>query len=170
MDERFDELTTLLGRIEDLRAAAAVLEWDQETYMPDGAAEARAHQIGTLRTMAHELFAEDDIGARLDVLSDDVADLDPRSDEVSLVRVTRRDYDKARRVPADLVGAIAAAVARGKQAWRKARAEDDFSLFAPHLDRLIDLNIEKAEALGYEDRIYDALLDQYEPGMTTAEV
>jgi carboxypeptidase Taq len=170
MDERFDQLTTRLGQIEDLRAAAAVLEWDQETYMPDGAAEARAHQIGTLRTMAHELFTEDAIGTLLDTLSEDAADLDPLSDEVSLVRVTRRDYVKARRVPADLVGRIAAAVARGKQAWRKARAEDDFGVFAPYLERLIDLNIEKAEALGYDDRIYDALLDQYEPGMTTAEV
>lgn len=170
MDDRFDQLTARLARIEDLRAAAAVLEWDQETYMPDGAAEARAHQIGTLRTMAHELFTEDAIGAALDALSDDAANLNPLSDEASLVRVTRRDYDKARRVPADLVGEIAAAVARGKQAWRKARAEDDFSVFAPHLERLIDLNIEKAEALGYDGRIYDALLDQYEPGMTTAEV
>ncbi|NBC16524.1 MAG: carboxypeptidase M32 [Bacteroidetes bacterium] len=170
MDEQFDHLTTQLGQIEDLRAAAEVLEWDQETYMPDGAAEARAHQIGTLRTMAHELFTEDALGELLDALSDDARDLDPLSDEASLVRVTRRDYDKARRIPADLVGAIAAAVARGKQAWRTAREEDDFSIFAPHLERLIDLNIEKAEALGYDDRIYDALLDQYEPGMTTAEV
>ena len=170
MDERFDQLRTKLGQVEDLRAAATVLEWDQETYMPDGAAEARAHQIATLRTLAHEFFTDDEIGTLLDALAPATDDLDPLTDEASLVRVTQRDYDKALRIPADLVGEIAAAVALGKQAWRTARSEDDFSLFAPHLDRLIDLNVRKAEALGYDDRIYDALLDQYEPGMTTAEV
>ncbi len=170
MQERLDELKSLLGQVQDLNAAAAVLEWDQETYMPDGAAEARAHQVATLRKLAHEFFTADEVGTLLEALAPETQALDPVSTEASLVRVTRRDYDKALKVPASLVAEMAEAVARGKQTWRKARAENTYATFAPHLERLIALNVQKAEALGYEDRIYDALLDQYEEGMKTATV
>ena len=159
-------LRSLLERVEDLRAAAAVLEWDQETYMPEGAAQARAHQVSTLRRLAHELFTDDEIGRLLDEADTD--GLDPHSTEASLVRVTQRDFELAVRVPAALVAEIAEAVAHAKTAWRHARAADDFGAFAPHLERLVALNLRKAEALGYDEKIYDALLDQYEPGMKTA--
>ena len=170
MQERLDELTTLLGRVQDLNAAASVLEWDQETYMPDGAAGARAHQIATLRKLAHEFFTADEVGTLLEALASEIQGLDPVSTEASLVRVTRRDYEKAFKIPAVLVAEMAEAVARGKQAWRKARETNTYATFAPHLERLIDLNVQKAEALGYDDRLYDALLDQYEEGMKTATV
>ncbi|MFQ5570962.1 MAG: carboxypeptidase M32 [Rhodothermales bacterium] len=170
MQTPFDELQNLLGQVQDLNAAAAVLEWDQETYMPDGASEARGHQVATLRKLAHEFFTDDEVGRLLDTLEPETADLDPLSTEAALVRVTRRDYEKALKIPASLVAEMARAVARGKQAWRQARETNTFATFAPHLERLIDLNIQKAEALGYEDRIYDALLDQYEEGMKTATV
>ena len=167
---QLETLKTRLARVADLDAAANVLEWDQETYMPDGAAEARAHQIATLRKLSHELFTSDEIGRLLEALAPQVEALDARSDERSLVRVARRDYDKATRVPATLVAEMAQAVALGKQAWKAARETDTFGAFAPHLERLVDLNLQKAEALGYDRRRYDALLDQYEPGMRTSEV
>ena len=170
MQERFDELKTLLARVADLNAAAAVLEWDQETYMPDGAAEARGHQIATLRKLAHEFFTTDEVGTLLEALAPATQALDPVSTEASLVRVARRDYEKALKIPAALVAEMAEAVARGKQAWRKARESDTYATFAPHLERLIDLNVQKAEALGYDDCLYDALLDQYEEGMKTATI
>ncbi len=170
MQERFDELKTLLARVADLNAAADVLEWDQETYMPDGAAGARAHQVATLRKLAHEFFTADEVGTLLEALAPATQGLDPVSTEASLVRVARRDYEKAFKIPAALVAEMAEAVARGKQAWRKARATDTYATFAPHLERLIDLNVQKAEALGYDDCLYDALLDQYEEGMKTATV
>ena len=165
-----ETLKTHLARIADLDAAADVLEWDQETYMPDGAAEARAHQIATLRKLSHELFTSDEVGGLLDALAPEVEGLDAHADAPSLVRVTRRDYDKATKVPATLVAEMAEAVALGKQAWKAAREADAFATFAPHLEKLVDLNLQKAEALGYESRRYDALLDQYEPGMRTSEV
>lgn len=168
--ESYTRLRALLARVEDLTAAAAVLEWDQETYMPSGAAEARAHQVATLRRLAHEFFTADEVGTLLDSLAPGVADLDPDSTEAALVRVTRRDYDRATKIPADLVAALAKAVGRGKEAWREARETDTYATFAPHLERLVDLNRRKAEALGYEDQRYDALLDEYEPGMKTATV
>lgn len=170
MHAHLDRLRTLLFRVKDLSSAAEILSWDQETYMPDGAAQARAHQITTLRTLAHEYFTADEVGTLLDALADDVASLDPLSNEASLVRITKRDYEQALRLPTSLVTAFAEAVAHAKVAWRAARETDDFSAFAPHLERIVELNIEKAEALGYDDRLYDALLDQFEPGMQTAAV
>ena len=170
MQERLDVLKTLLARVADLNAAADVLEWDQETYMPDGAAEVRGHQVATLRKLAHEFFTADEVGTLLEALAPATQALDPVSTEASLVRVARRDYEKALKIPAALVAEMAEAVARGKQAWRKARESDTYATFAPHLECLIDLNVQKAEALGYDDCLYDALLDQYEEGMKTATV
>lgn len=170
MQQKIERLKTLLARVEDLSSAAEILEWDQETYMPDGGAEARAHQIATLRKLAHEFFTDDEVGTLLDQVEDRAAAEDPLSNDSSLVRVTRRDYDKALRIPPDLVAELARAVALAKQAWKTARQSNQFDTFAPHLQNVIELNVRKAEALGYEDRIYDALLDQYEPGMRTAEV
>ena len=170
MNQTYERLRTELGRIEDLKAAASVLEWDQETYMPRRGAETRAHQLSTLRRLAHERQTSEALGALLDELAPQTADLDPLSTEASLVRVTRRDYERARKLPADLVAEIAETVSRAKETWKQAREENDFDRFAPHLDRLVSLNIQKADAVGYADRRYDALLDEYEPGMTTSDV
>lgn len=170
MSDTFNELKSLLARVADLDAAAAVLEWDQETYMPGGAATARAHQIATLRTLSHEYFTSDDVGTLLDKLEPATVDLDPASTEASLIRVARRDFERARKLPASLVKAMAEAVSHAKNAWREARETDTYATFAPHLTRLIDLNVQKAEALGYAGQRYDALLDEYEPGMTTATI
>lgn len=166
------ELRTRLARIADLRHAAALLEWDQETYMPDGAAEARAHQLATLRGFAHELFTDDVTATLLENATADAqttgnADFPYAAD---LVRVVREDLDRARRIPASLVAELAETSALAKGAWQRARSLDQFQRFSPHLRKLVDLNIRKAEALGYDDTPYDALLDEYERGMTTAEV
>lgn len=170
MEEKLAELRGLLARVDDLSAAADLLEWDQETYMPPAAAEARAQQIATLRKLAHEFLTEDRVGTLISDLSSRINGHDPDSTESSLVRVARRDYEKATKLPAQLVADLAGAIGLGKQAWKQARETNTFATFAPHLERLVDLNIQKAEALGYENRIYDALLDVYEPEMRTAEV
>lgn len=170
MSTALSDLKTRLGKIEDLKAAANVLSWDQETYMPPGAAEARAHQLSTLQTMAHEQFVSDETGALLERAADALDGADRMDDDASLVRVTRRDYERDRKLPSDLVADLSRTVSEAKEAWKNARAEDDFSLFAPLLRRVVDLNVKKADALGYEDEPYDALLDEYEPGMKTETV
>jgi carboxypeptidase Taq len=170
MPDTFDELKRLLARVADLDAAAAVLEWDQETYMPSGAATARAHQVATLRTLSHEYFTSDEVGTLLDTLEPETDDLDAASTEASLIRVARRDFERACKLPSSLVKAMAEAVSHAKNAWREARETDTYATFAPHLDRLIDLNVQKAEALGYAEQRYDALLDEYEPGLTTSTI
>lgn len=168
MDEKLKTLQAKLKDIHNLNEAAAVLDWDQQVNMPPGGAEARAEQLATLSRIAHEMFITDEIGQLL-------SDLEPAgfpydSNEASLVRVTRRDYDKARKLPPDLVAEMSRTFSLGQQVWAKARANKDFSQFQDILTKIIHLNIQLAEAYGYEETIYDALLDQFEPGMKTAEV
>lgn len=170
MSDAVDQLRTHLAPIEDLKAAAAVLAWDQETFMPDGGAEARARQLSTLQSTAHERFVSEETGELLDRAAEATETADPLNDGASLVRVTRREYERARRVPSSLVAELSKATSRAKQAWKRARTEDDFTVFAPHLERLVDLSIEKAEAIGYKEEPYDALLEEFEPGLSTAEV
>jgi len=170
MPTPIEALRTHLAPIEDLKAAAAVLRWDQETHMPEGGAEARAQQLSTLQSTAHERFVADETGELLDRAADAVGDADPLDPDAALVRVTRRDYERAVRVPSSLVAELSKARSKAQQAWTRARQNDDFARFAPHLERLVELSVEKAEAIGYEDEPYDALLTEYEPGRTTAEV
>ncbi len=159
-----ESLRTRLARITHLNQAAAVLEWDMETHMPAGGAEARSQQVATLRSLAHELLVSDKTTTLLEAAGP-VSELD-----ADLIRVVRRDIEKASRVPSSLIAAMAEAAGRAKGAWQEARSTDTFSTFAPHLERIVDLCIQHAEALGYEDQPYDALLDQYEEGATTRQV
>jgi carboxypeptidase Taq len=170
MSTALDDLKQRLGRIEDLKAAANVLSWDQETYMPPGGADARAHQLSTLQTLAHDAFVSDETGTLLNRAAEAVDVEDPMDADASLVRVARRDYERDRKLPSTLVAELSRTVSQAKEAWKKARKADDFAAFAPLLRRVVELNVEKAEAIGYDDEPYDALLDEYEPGMTTAAV
>ena len=165
-----DELRERLGRIADVQAAASLLAWDQETYMPPGAIEARAAQLTTLARIAHEELVAERVGELLEGAAAETEGEPYESDAASLVRVTRRDRDRATRLPADLVARLARAASLGQQAWQKARQDSDFAVFRPHLERLVELTLEKAETLGYQDHVYDPLLDEFEPGMTTAQL
>ena len=170
MPAPIEDLRDYLAPIEDLKAAAAVLRWDQETYMPEGGGEARAQQLSTLQSTAHERFVADKTDELLDRAAETINDPDPLDPDAALVRVTRHDYERAVRVPSSLVAALSKAKSEAQQAWAQARANDDFSRFAPHLERLTELSVEKAEAIGYENEPYDALLTEYEPGRATVEV
>lgn len=164
------ELKERLAVIADLDAASAVLGWDQETYMPAGAIEARAAQLTTLARLSHEALVDDDVGRLLDEAAAEIEGADYDSDEASLLRVTRRDRDRAVKIPGDLVARIARATSLGQQAWQKARSASSFSAFAPHLEDIVALSCEKAAALGYDESIYDPLLEEFEPGMTTLQL
>lgn len=164
--DRLADLKNRLALVQDLRASAALLEWDQETYMPPGATESRAHQLATLKTLAHRRFTDESVGTLLDGLDGQAEDEVDRA----LVRVTRRDYDRATKLSTDLVARFARAKARALEAWKRARQDDDFARFAPYLQEIVDLSTEEAEALGVGDRRYDTLLDEYEPDMTWQEV
>lgn len=165
-----EQLNTRLGQIDDLNRANALLGWDQQTYMPPGGAAARAEQLATLQRISHEMFSADETGRLLDAAAEKLANADPDSDEARLIKVARRDYHKARKVPADLVAAITRATSKGYETWTQARTHSDWKLFEPDLEQIVELERQLADHLGYTDRIYDALLDQYEPEMKTAQV
>ena len=165
-----DLLKERLAQVSDLKSAANFLSWDQQVNMPPGGSEARAHHLATVETLAHSLFIDDETGHLLNEGAAETAELPYDSDDASLVRVSLREYEKLRRVPEALVTERAHASALAFSVWVQARAESNFAHFRPYLERVIDLAIEFAEALGYDDHIYDALLDRYEPEMKTAEV
>jgi len=170
MKETLQKMQAHLGKVRDLMMAGAVLSWDRETYMPQGGAAGRARQLGTLSQMAHELFVSDEVGQWLETLAPYEAEQDFDSDESSLIRVTRRDYERERRVPSELVGELARAASLGQQTWVRARQESDFSIFQPSLEKLVALRIRWAECFDYGESIYDPMLDFFEPGLTTAKV
>jgi len=170
MGEKLEELRLQLGFVADLNAATGVLSWDQQTYMPPGGAAGRAMQLATLSRLAHERFVSEEIGEGLTAAESEVANQDPGSDEARLVRKTRRDYDKARKVPSEWVGEFRRVTALAHQVWEKARAEADFSQFQPHLEKVVELRRQYAEFFAPYDHVYDPLLDDFEPGMKTAEV
>jgi len=168
MNEQLKFLNLKLKQVKNLYSAAAILHWDQQVNMPPAGATARAEQIATLETLGHEMFIDDEIGVLLDDLAG--AGFDYDSTEAGLVRVVKREYDRARKLSPELVERMSRTFARGHQIWVKARAEKDFSQFQDILAQIVDLNIEKAEAYGYDEAIYDALLDEFEPDMKSAEV
>ncbi len=170
MTDDLNKLKSIYNRIADLEHSSAILDWDQETYMPAQAGTSRAHQVTTLTTMAHELATSTEVGNLLSKLAQDVASLPPLHDDRKLVEVGLEDFEKSSRLSSALVGRIASAVSLAKDSWREARQNNDFEKFLPNLQELVDLNSEKAEALGYDDHIYDALLDEYEPDLKTSSL
>src|SRR5437660_2409060 len=167
MPDTLDRLKSILGEVSDLHRAGAVLDWDQETYMPPGGVQNRSEQLSTLSEVAHRRFISDEVGRLLDEAETQVANLPFDSDDASLVRVTRREYEQDRQLPPELVAELTRASSAARPFWQQARREANFSLFAPYLEKNVELNIKVAEALGFEKRPYDALLNRTEPGLTT---
>jgi carboxypeptidase Taq len=170
MSEALSQLKTRLGDIHNLEMAGAVLGWDQQTYMPPGGVAARAEQLATLSKISHQMFTADETARLLEAAERENSGLPPESDDACFLVVARRDFDKATRLPEDLVTEISRVTSLAQEEWAKAREADEYSQFAPWLERILDLQRRTADALGYEDRLYDALLNQYEYGMTSAEL
>ncbi|MBM3677139.1 MAG: carboxypeptidase M32 [Actinobacteria bacterium] len=170
MDKDLRTLRDRLAEISDLNRAAGVLGWDQRVTMPPRGAEARAEMLATLGRIAHDAFIEPEVGFLLERLRplEDVLPYD--SDEAALIRVTRRDWIKSRRVPTELRVEMTRAAALGHAAWVDTRARSDFASFLPYLRTNVDLKRRYVECFEEADSPYTPLLDDYEPGMTTAEV
>src|SRR4051794_39009312 len=166
----YDELRNRLGQVWDLSKAGALLGWDQQTQMPPAGNDVRAEQLATVSGLAHRLFVADEIGRLLDELRPWEEGLDPDSDEASLLRVTRRDWEKARRIPVELREEMTRAGAAAYSAWKEARRDSNFAAFLPYLRRNVELKLRYLECFPDVDEPYDALLDDFEPGMKTAEV
>jgi carboxypeptidase Taq len=170
VNQALADLKQRLAEIFDLERALGVMGWDQRTMMPPKGAAARAEAAATLSGVIHERFISDEIGRLLDQVASLETELGHDSDDASLVRVTRREWEKARRVPAELAAAWAREGGKAHVAWLEAREQNDFSIFLPALRRVHDVALRWAELMEQGDSPYDAFLDEYEPGMTTAEV
>ncbi|MCY3714054.1 MAG: carboxypeptidase M32 [Gemmatimonadetes bacterium] len=165
MSTHYERVMEMYREVSDLYGALALMGWDQETYMPPKGAASRGRQLATLSGMAHERITSDEMRAALDsARSESLA-----ADEEVNIREIARSSDRAVKVPVDLVKSIAETSSAAIGVWIKARQEDDFPAFAPWIDKLVTLQRQVAEAVGYEDEPYDALLDEYEPYATTKD-
>ena len=163
------ELRERLGQLWDVVKLAALAGWDQQTMMPPLGAGVRARQLATASKLVHELLVSEELGRLLEALRPYEDELDYDSDEASLIRWARRDREKELRVPAELREEQARAGAEAYLVWVEARRDSDFERFRPYLERNVELRREYAACFEV-DEPYDALLDDFEPGMTTAEV
>jgi carboxypeptidase Taq len=169
MGSSLESLRERLGEISDLGRARALLEWDERTKMPPRGAEIRAEQLATLTRLRHQRLSSDELGRLLDAAATEVEGSAPESFEASLVRVGRREWEKARQVPADLRAETARVTSIAENAWEQARESSDFAAFLPHLERVIELKARYIECFD-PAHPYDPLLDDFEPGMRTAEL
>lgn len=162
INEDLGPLRERLATIGDLRSAASVLAWDRQTYMPEGGVGGRAEQLASLARVAHEMLVSPETGRLLQ----GAGERESGSDDAELLRLARRQHDRAVRLPTRLVSETSRATALAEQAWISARETSDWSLFAPRLERVLAL---KREEAGYLDgeHPYDAMLDRYDPGAST---
>jgi carboxypeptidase Taq len=164
------ELRRRLAEVEDLNRVIYLLDWDQQVMMPRGGAAVRAEQLATVQRLAHQLFTDDEVGRLLDELRPIEESLPFESDDASLIRVARRDWEKQHRVPTELAAEMAKLSSEGMVAWAAAREAGDYAAFRPWLDRTLELKHRYIDCFPAPDEIYDILLDDFEPGLTTGEV
>lgn len=174
MDTNFQNqrqgLIARLTEINDLQSAAAILEWDQLTYMPPRGAEARGRQLATLQSHAHALATDPELGKLIDALEPAVAQLSPDHDDVALLRIARRDFERATKVPAPFVAEVANHTSLSYAAWSTARPNNDFATMRPILEKTLDLSRRYADFFPGYAHIADPLIDDSDEGMTVATI
>lgn len=167
----YAELTKLLRDAALLDSCGSVLGWDEQTGMPKNGAALRAEQLGLLAGLAHERLTAPRIGELLSALESQKDLGDPDSDRAVNIREARRTYDRKTKLPRRLVEELTQTTTLGQQAWIDAREKSDFAALLPWLEKMVKLKCEEAQAVGFGKGVpYDALLDDYEPGMTAAEL
>jgi len=169
-EKAYEELVRLAREESVLASCIDVLEWDEEIYMPRAGVEHRAEQMALLAGMLHDRATNPRYDELLSAVEGSSLVADPDSPEAVNVRELRRGYDRERKLPRRLVQEIARVTTRASKIWAQARKKNDFKSFAPSLDKIFALSREEADAVGYEGTRYDALLDDYEPGMTTEKL
>ena len=156
------ELKHHFGTIADLNHAESLLSWDQYTYMPPGAAQARAQQLATLTKIAHQHLTDPRIGSLIDQL--ERSGFPEGTEEGAMVRLARRALDQAVKLPGEFVEELSRLTSLANGVWVEARQASDFKMFAPSLEKLIEFKRQEADYLGFDEHPYDALHDQYEQG------
>jgi carboxypeptidase Taq len=168
MADALDQLKSRLGDCQSLDAMTSLLVWDQRTVMPPAGFQHRAEHLSLLQRLSHEKLIDPEVGRLLDEL--ELRDLDPDSWDGALVRVARRDYQKAVQVPVELTAEMVRAASEAAPVWLVAKATSNFGLFLPLMERNVELRQRYIECFGPQEEPYDVLLDDFEPEMKTAEV
>ena len=168
--QSYDALIRELREISLLGSVNSVLGWDERTQMPPAGAEHRAAQSSLLARMIHERFTSPRVDELLQEVETSDLVLDPESDPAVNARETRRSYDRARKLPSSLVEEMSRVAVLAQQAWGDARAKSDYAAFEPWLKKTLDLKRQEARCVGYKVDMYDALLDEFEPGETAANL
>jgi len=164
------DLKATLAQITHLQEVSQILSWDQQTYMPPGGAEGRSEQMSTISRITHELSTSSDLGRLIDGAEKEVSALEPTSLDAQIVRMVRYDFDLSTKLPTNFVAEVVKTTSMAEHVWMEARRENDFSKFAPWLQKNVDLAKRTVEYYGYDDLPYDALLNLYEPKMKTRDV
>ena len=161
----YEVYRSTMHRIADLRYASAVLQWDQETYLPVKGAAFRGQQIATLSELSHTMFTDSTFGDVLRKLNESSS---LTSEQLKNVTLTLEDHNRQVKLPPAFVRQLTETVNRSYHKWIEARKENSFSVFAPELSALVDLKLQEAELIGYKDHPYNALLDEFDKGSNVA--
>ncbi len=166
----YQQFEAHIATLSDILNSISILKWDARTQMPPGGAQTRGYQLATLSRLANEHFAGDKTARILDAVEAEIANEDPDSYRVRAVRQTREYYEIVRRIPAELTAKKAALAPISEHVWSEARQNNDFASFAPYLQQMLDLAKEQAQAIGYSNHPFDALVFEYEPSATAASL
>ncbi len=167
---KFSKLRSLLTEIEDLYGAAALLHWDQKTYMPSKGIGARGRQIATLERIAHEKFTDGTIAQLIEDLRTYERDSPYDSDEASLIRLTRRNCNLASKVPTEYEVRLSLLQTECYQAWATARSENNFALVEPTLERMLDMSREYSSFFPEARHIADPHIAGSDYGMSAVSI
>lgn len=175
MQHNYSEFLEKAKEIKILKTLSMLVDWDQETYMPDKGLELRTMQKSFLETLAHKEFTstttEELLEKMIDLTTGAIYEKNGfDEDQLTNLKLWREDLIKAKKLPEAFVKKFAETTSQAVAIWGEARANNDFDLFSPHLETIIALIKEKADYMGYTDHPYDALLDDYEKGMTTKDL
>ena len=168
--ETYEKLCSAAREAAMLDRIQCLLEWDEQTKMPPAGGEYRADQAAYIAGLAHQKQTAPEIGEWLLALADSDLATDPHSETGTVIRCLQRDYNKKTRLPQALVEQLTRLGVRGQQVWTEARTKNDYTIFQPMLEQMVDLKRQEAAALGFEKSPYDPLLDDYEPGESTDNV
>ncbi len=166
----YADLIETTGRVNDFLNAGSILSWDARTMMPRSGAESRSKQLATLAVAARNLLCSDEMKRALEGAETEVAGKPQDSPEARIVAQVREAIDYHERIPTELLRRKTELGAAAHEVWAEAREKADFSIFAPALTTMVEISREMAQALGYEDHPYDALMYRFEPGMTVAKL
>ncbi|MFN2437787.1 MAG: carboxypeptidase M32, partial [Chitinophagaceae bacterium] len=161
--ELYKNYEAKMQRIADIRNANAVLQWDQETYLPKKGGSFRGQQISTLSEIAHQFFSEEELGNLLQELSEKEDLSIPQKRNIEL---TREDYTKNKKYTSEFVRRLAEQTNKTFHAWIESRRQGSFSYFKKDLDALVELKKQETHILGFEQHPYNALLNEFEKGAT----